>query len=138
MEDHHIDLDEAALAHFRALPEERPVEMLNLVRFRAAAAYPAGHAAAAERLSGAAAYRRYQKESAPVFLGLGARMIWTGRPEAVLIGPGSERWDMAFVARYPSASAFLAMIADPAYRAALVHRQAAVETSRLIPAAAQE
>lgn len=50
----------------------------------------------------------------------------------MLIGPAGEHWDAAFVARYPSAAAFLEMIADPAYRAAVIHRQAAVQTSRLI------
>ena len=49
-----------------------------------------------------------------------------------------ERWDHVFVARYPSAHAFLAMVTDPDYRAAVVHRQAAVRTSRLIRCAPTE
>jgi uncharacterized protein (DUF1330 family) len=67
-----------------------------------------------------------------VFKRVGGSILWSGRPELVLIGPGSERWDTAFVAHYPSAGAFLAMVTDPEYRLAVVHRQAAVETSRLI------
>jgi uncharacterized protein (DUF1330 family) len=49
-----------------------------------------------------------------------------------LIGPESERWDMAFVAEYPSPDAFAAMIRDPEYREAVKHRQAAVADSRLV------
>ena len=69
---------------------------------------------------------------------VGGAIVWAGTPEMVLIGPADEAWDKAFVARYPSAGAFLEMVADPAYRAALVHRQAAVETSRLIRLAPAE
>jgi hypothetical protein len=50
----------------------------------------------------------------------------------LLIGPADESWDAAFIARYPDSAAFLKMIADDVYRAAVLHRQAAVRTSRLI------
>ena len=49
-----------------------------------------------------------------------------------LIGPPEERWDLCFIAEYPSVSAFVEMIHDPIYREAVKHRQAAVENSRLI------
>ena len=132
MTDAHIDPARPAFDAFKALPRDAPVEMLNLVRFRALTAYPADHPYNAESLSGAEAYRRYSRESAPVFARVGGEVIWSGAPELVLIGPAEERWDAAFVARYPSAAAFLEMVTDPAYRAAVVNRQAAVETSRLI------
>ena len=48
-----------------------------------------------------------------------------------MIGPADEYWDHCFIARYPNAAAFLAMVTDPAYREAVKHRQAAVEDSRL-------
>ncbi len=54
----------------------------------------------------------------------------------MLIGPdqttGVEAWDLAFVAYYPTAGAFLEMVTDPAYRIAVKHRQAAVADSRLL------
>ena len=37
-----------------------------------------------------------------------------------------------FIAHYPNAHAFLQMISDPRYKLAVIHRQAAVATSRLI------
>ncbi len=55
-----------------------------------------------------------------------------GRPEAVLTGPLTERWDLAFIAEYPSSLAFAEMIRDPEYKEHVKHRQAAVEDSRLI------
>ena len=68
----------------------------------------------------------------PIIARIGASILWRGEMQAMLIGPTSERWDHAFIARYPSAHAFLEMVTDPAYREAVVHRQAAVLTSRLI------
>ena len=55
-----------------------------------------------------------------------------GTPELTLIGPADERWDLAFIAEYPSVEAFVAMLRDPDYRKAVRHRQAAVADSRLI------
>jgi len=131
-EEHCVDPERLAFEAFKALPRDAPIEMLNLVRFRERASYPETHPAAAEQLSGWDAYRRYSAESGPVFARVGGSMVWSARPELVLIGPPEERWDVAFVARYPSAAAFLEMVTDEEYRRAVVHRQAAVRTSRLI------
>ncbi len=128
----HVDPDRARFDAFKALDRDRPVEMLNLVRLRARAAYPGDHALAGAGLTGAEAYRHYGRETAPILRGLGGGIVWRGGFELTLIGPEAERWDHVFVARYPTAHAFLAMITDPAYRRAVVHRQAAVRSSRLI------
>lgn len=63
---------------------------------------------------------------------LGGRIVWRGQMEQMLIGPGDEAWDLCFIAEYPSPEAFAAMIKDPEYREAMVHRQASVADSRLI------
>jgi len=125
--DAHIDPTWESFALFRALPADRPIHMLNLVRLRARAAYPDGREA-----SGREAYRAYARASGPIFTRLGGAQIWIGRPELTLIGPESERWDIAFIAQYPSGAAFAQMLRDPEYREAVRHRQAAVEDSRLI------
>lgn len=127
-----VDPERTAFESFKRLPRDRPIEMINLVRFRERAAYPSDHPAASEGMSGGEAYRRYSQDSAPVFERVGGKILWSGKPELVLIGPAEERWDAAFIARYPAAGAFLAMVTDEEYRRAVVHRQAAVETSRLI------
>ena len=134
----HVDPTRAQFDAFRDLPRDAPVTMLNLLRFRDRAAYPADHPQATAGLSGAAAYWLYGDESGPVFRRVGGAILWSGRPEAVLIGPLDEQWDAAFVARYPTASAFLEMVTDPVYREAVIHRQAAVQTSRLIRTAPRE
>jgi uncharacterized protein (DUF1330 family) len=127
-----VDPERGQFEAFKALPRDQPVHMLNLVRLRKTAAYADGHPNAGKGLSGLDAYRAYGRDSAPVFQRVGGRQVWIGRPEGVLIGPADERWDIAFVAEYPTAGAFLEMVTDPVYREAVKHRQAAVEDSRLI------
>ncbi len=126
-----IDPTKETFAAFRADDRPGPIQMLNLVRLRARAAYPDGREA-----TGAQAYAAYGRESAPVFKRLGGAVIWCGAFELTLIGPAEERWDRCFVAQYPSVAAFVEMIRDPVYREAVKHRQAAVEDSRLIRLAA--
>lgn len=123
----YIDPQREQFERFKDLPRDEPILMLNLVRFRKTARYDDG-----SEVSGAEAYRRYGEASGPVFARLGGEIVWRGRPEVVLIGPADERWDAAFIARYPTAGAFLAMVTDEQYKLAVRHRQAAVETSRLI------
>lgn len=131
-DENHVDPGRAHFDAFKALDRDAPIEMLNLLRFKERADYPDGHPLAGERLSGAEAYARYGEHSGPVFRRVGGTVVWSGRPETLVIGPEDERWDAAFVARYPTAHAFLEMVSDPDYRKAVVHRQAAVQTSRLI------
>lgn len=122
-----VDPTKEAFARFREDDRPGPIHMLNLVRLRARAAYPDGREA-----TGAEAYAAYGRESAPVFERLGGRIHWQGRFEHTLIGPPDERWDLCFIAEYPSVAAFVAMLRDPGYRVAVGHRQAAVEDSRLV------
>ena len=122
-----IDPTKETFAAFRADDRPGPIHMLNLVRLRERAAYPDGRSA-----TGAEAYAAYGRESEPVFAGLGGKIVWRGKFELMLIGPADERWDLCFIAEYPSVAAFVAMIRDPIYREAVKHRQAAVEDSRLI------
>ncbi|MGJ3232063.1 MAG: DUF1330 domain-containing protein [Oceanicaulis sp.] len=124
----HVDPTRDSFDAFKALPREEPVEMLNLIRLRERAVYADGRDA-----SGLEAYRAYGAASAPIFQRVGGKIIWRGLPRSVLIGPGDEAWDLAFIAAYPSAGAFLEMVTDETYQTTAVpHRVAAVLDSRLI------
>ena len=123
----YVDPTKETFAALRANVRAGPIHMLNLVRLRERAAYPDRRAA-----TGAEAYAAYGRESGPVFTRLGGSVVWRGKFELMLIGPSDERWDLCFIAEYPSVAAFVEMIRDPIYREAVKHRQAAVEDSRLI------
>lgn len=124
---HYVDPEREQFEAFKELPREVPVMMLNLLRFREKAAYDDGREATGEE-----AYAAYGRESAPIFRRVGGEIIWRGKPEVMLIGPAGKRWDLVFVARYPTASAFLEMVTDPDYREAVKHRRAGILDSRLI------
>ncbi len=127
-----VDPSRAHFDAFKALPRDQPIQMLNLLRFREKAAYPAEHSKAAEHLTGAQAYQLYGAESAQVFARVGGSIIWRGKMETMVIGPEDSPWDLSFIAAYPNAAAFLEMVSAPDYKHAVIHRQAAVLTSRLI------
>ena len=132
MSDRHIDPERAQFDAFKALPRDTPIHMLNLVRFKDRATYPDDHPLAGKAPTGAEAYANYGKDSSAVFSRVGGSVVWSGMMEAMVIGPADEHWDAMFIARYPNSGAFMEMVTDPVYRQAVVHRQAAVETSRLI------
>ncbi|MCC5988387.1 MAG: DUF1330 domain-containing protein [Pararhodobacter sp.] len=123
----HTAFDADAFRAFRALPRAGAIHMLNLVRLHAQVTGPDG-----STLAGAEAYAAYGRLSAPVLARVGGRIVWRGRMEMGLIAPTDEQWDIAFIAEYPSAEAFAAMLKDPQYREAVAWRQAAVADSRLI------
>ena len=113
---------------------DQPVHMLNLLQFRATAHYAADDPEAKEPpISGAEAYARYSKEAGPIFAAVGGKQVWIGEPEHMFIGPQeSENWDLAFIAFYPTAQAFVDMLKNPAYHRATRHRTAATLDSRLL------
>lgn len=123
----YIDPDSQHFALLKELPLDRPINMLNLVKFRELAAYEDGRSA-----TGAEAYAEYGRLSGPIFARSGGKIIWSGQFEHMVIGPVDEVWDAAFIAEYPTGQAFLDMVFDPDYRAIVHHRSAAVETSRLV------
>ncbi|MFN4019295.1 MAG: DUF1330 domain-containing protein [Erythrobacter sp.] len=128
----YIDPSPANFQVFKELPRDTPINMLNLLRYRDVAAYPEGHEHAGKGWSGRRAYQEYGITSGPVFRKLGGQIIWRGRFETMVTGPQGERWDDAFIAQYPNADAFFAMIKDPDYRQAVVNRTAALADSRLL------
>ena len=127
-----IDPTREQFKAFMQAPQDTPIHMLNLIRLKAVADYPDGHPYHGKRMTGLDAYREYGRTSAEIFKRVGGKQVWAGKPEAVLTGPLTERWDLAFIAMYPSSLAFAEMIRDPEYKEHVKHRQAAVDDSRLI------
>ncbi|MGB5163621.1 MAG: DUF1330 domain-containing protein [Woeseiaceae bacterium] len=124
---YYINPERDQFEEFKSLPRDEPVMMLNFLRFRDKATYEDGREATGEE-----AYAAYGRESAPVFKRVGGEIIWRGKQQCMVIGPRDKQWDLIFVARYPTASAFLEMVTDPDYQQAVQHRTAGVLDSRLI------
>ncbi|MDJ0700292.1 MAG: DUF1330 domain-containing protein [Woeseiaceae bacterium] len=124
---YYINPERDQFEEFKSLPRDEPVMMLNFLRFRDEADYEDGRIATGEE-----AYAAYGRESAPIFKRVGGEIVWRGKQQVMVIGPKDKDWHMIFVARYPTAGAFLEMVTDPDYQEAVKHRTAGVLDSRLI------
>ncbi len=114
---------------------EGEVVMLNLLHF----ARPDGDDApdrdenGANGSTGAAAYRDYSDQVVAMVEARGGRVIWTGRPEHVLIGdPAVDAWDLVALVSYPSRSAFIDMVTSPSYESAHTHRERGLDRTVLV------
>ena len=100
----------------RKLPDDAPVVMLNLMRFREKSLDGNG--------SGWDAYLRYSRLTITLIKARGDTIIWAGDAEAVALGaPDMHRWDYVALVRYPSRAALLAMMQSPDYAVANVERE---------------
>jgi len=135
--DHSIDPTAEQVRGLRDVPDERPITMLNLLKFRTQARYEEGEEAPC---SGREAYARYKKAfTGTVGAVSQAQVVFQGPVQQVFIGAAGQPetdWDEVLVVRYPSRRHFLAMMAEPTYREALRHRYAGLERTVLLQCSA--
>jgi hypothetical protein len=135
---HLIDLAAAA----KALPEDEPIVMINLIKFKPRTTYPEG--SPFPEMSGQEAYiTRYGgafrdfavansegEASEPPF-----KILWTGKPQINIVAPphdGGDEWDFVGVIWYPRFANFRKWLDSEEYKEkALPHRLASIESYRL-------
>ena len=111
----------------RSLPEEGPVVMVNLVRFRDRSLDGDG--------SGWDAYVRYSKGDMPLLRKVGGTVVWAGQVEGIALGElDGGRWDWVVLANYPSRAAFLEMMTSDDYAKINVDRENGVEDHVILAA----
>lgn len=100
-------------------PDNGPVVMINLLAFKAP--------------DGARSYQRYADEVQPCLERIGAKVLYYGVAQTLVVGEGEQPWwDVTVVVEYPSVSAFLAMTGTPEYQAIHIYRAQALERAELI------
>ncbi|MAG31942.1 MAG: hypothetical protein CL908_13725 [Deltaproteobacteria bacterium] len=125
--------DEARWIELAERSANRPIWMLNFLEFAKAAAYADdAQGPAPAPISGARAYRRYGSGMISSLAAVGGRVGWSGYTIGQLAGRDDGRWHQVAIAVYPSAAAMMTMLALPKYRAAHVHRAAALTRTRLL------
>ncbi len=107
-----------------------PVQMINLLKFKEVADYPAGHEFAGS--TGEEAYARYGEVAIANVIGLGGRLVLMSTFDASVIGDPVEDWDRIAIVEYPNLDAFAALAGTEGYLEATVHRTAGLERTRLI------
>ncbi len=103
---------------FQALaanPNEEPVVMLNLLKFK--------------DKGGRESYARYMEETAPFLENIGGKVLYFGKAKELL--GGMETWDIVMLVRYPSRKAFLSMATNPDYLKIHRYREEALERAVL-------
>jgi len=106
-------------------PDEGPVVMLNLLKFKEKATN--GDA------SGASEYGKYSDVVVQMVEARGGKVRWMGRADQVLIGDeDANAWDSVALVEYPSRKAFIDMVTAPDYEKAHEHRESGLERTVLI------
>ena len=108
-------------------PLDTPVVMLNLLKF----AFRAGGGADGAE-AGRDSYARYGERMRSMLEETGARVLFQGRADSVVIGGDADDWDAVILVEYPSRKAFLEMTSSPQYREVSKDRTAGLVDSRLI------
>jgi uncharacterized protein (DUF1330 family) len=104
-------------------PDEGPVVMLNLLKFKARA--DGGG-------EGRDSYGQYGDAVVRMIEERGGSVIWLGRADQVLIGDPTQDWDAVVLVKYPSRAAFVEMVSQPAYQEAHEHREAGLERTIVV------
>ena len=116
-----------------------PVVMLNLNRYRPAAAYEARPAGGVDPgVTGREAYARYLEVAQRVLAREGGRVVWHATSPGTVVGEPVDRYDEIIAVYYPSLAAFLALALDPEIMEALTHRSAGLERAALIRCSADD
>jgi hypothetical protein len=114
-----------AIAALRAHPEQKvPVVMINWLKFRPRARYPAG----TPPVSGRTAYLRYAKVAMTTTHSIGAKLLFAARYRFILVGndgaPAPGLWDEFALMQYPGRGTFNYMAGLRRYRRGLADREA--------------
>ena len=98
-------------------PDEGPVVMLNLLKFKAS--------------GGSKEYGKYGDSVVQMVEKQGGKVLWLGRVDQTLIGPVDDTWDAVALVQYPSRKAFIEMTSTKEYDSAHEHRESGLERTRL-------
>lgn len=118
----------------RALLEadrDGPLHFVNLLAFHDEARYPDSHDLAAAGLTGEQAYARYGEVALDHVTRRGGRLVTFNVVEQTVIGTEAG-WHQVATMEYPDTGAFVDMVRDPAYTAALVHRDAGLAATLVL------
>ncbi len=85
-------------------PEDTPVVMVNLLKFKEQAD------GANEGISGTESYMKYGARMREFVESKGGRFIWSGRVDSMVIGESDADFDVVALVEYPSRKAFLEIV----------------------------
>ena len=134
-----VDLNNAA----KLIPENTPVVMINLIKFKPQTTYPEGTPYTA--MSGEEAYATHYVSAFFEFFKSKAegseppfKVLFSGKPQTNLVAQpygGKETWDRVAILWYPDFATFRLWVESKEYKEGpLIHRLASLEDYRLYAA----
>jgi uncharacterized protein (DUF1330 family) len=108
---------------------DKPIVMLNLLKFREKAQYPDGRKS---DLTGREAYLLYGMPMQKLVEAQGGRFLFMGQVQSLAIGIVEDMWDVVALMEYPSSAAFARIATSPEVAEIGVHRAAGLEGQLLI------
>jgi len=123
MKNNFIDISTEGLAALKAFPEEKPIQMVNFLKFKKRVP-ETGH-------SGEKQYTIYMKAASKHMAEVDANIVFFGTVKYTIIGPNDElEWDKILIVQYASKLEFFKMVMAKDYPSHL--RKLALEDSRLL------
>ena len=116
--------NEDQIKEFSEQGEDKPIYMVNLLKFKEKANYPDKRET---DLTGEEAYAIYADEVAGHLGKVGGNPFFGGDVERLMLGEVEDLWDKVAIAMYPSRKAMFQMINDPDYIVSAQHRVAGLE-----------
>ena len=116
--------NEDQIKEFSEQGEDKPIYMVNLLKFKEKASYPDKRET---NLTGEEAYAIYAEEVAGHLAKVGGKPVFGGEVQRLMLGEVEDLWDKVAIAMYPSRKAMFQMINDPDYIVSAQHRVAGLE-----------
>jgi uncharacterized protein (DUF1330 family) len=126
-----LNPSESQLRELLGEDRDGPLQFVNLLKFHTTAGYPDDHELAIEKLSGEQAYAKYGAVALKHVMKRGGTLVCLNTVEQTIIGP-SKAWHQVAIMQYPNTAAFIDMLLDPEYSAALIHRDAGLHQTEVL------
>ena len=107
----------------------KPLVQINLFSYNKNAKY---ENVALNNISGRDAYKKYAEVATKAVAKVGGKVLWWSKIRLTMIGPDKNKWDEVGVVWYPNMKKFLEMTEIDWYKSSFVHREAALDDTRLI------
>ncbi len=121
--DLYTDINPSALKALSDFPEDRPLHMLNYLKY--------APLDATTGKTGKELYREYLEKAVPFFENIDARITFKAKPSLMIIGPQDEiLWDEVLIVTYGSKADFFKLIQMKGYPGHI--RKKALSDSRII------
>lgn len=118
-----ISPSDTQLAELQSYPQNTPLIMLNILKFKEQTN---------TNETGQEAYARYLKNATPFVEKSGGKLIWKGQVHSTVIGNSDNQPHVVFLVEYPTVNHFFSMVSNPEYQKIAGDRAIALEYGGLI------